>query len=83
VDTEPRAQIACRDVRRELVNYMEDDLTPELRATINRHLQGCAHCTAIYDGARNVVRLIGSKDALELPPGLSRRLYERFLSRIK
>ena len=83
METEPRAQITCREVWKELVNYMEDDLTPELRASIDRHLRGCAHCTAIYDGARNVVRLVGNQEALELPPGLSRRLYQHFLERMK
>ena len=70
-------------MRRELVDYMEGDLTPELRARIERHLHGCTHCAAVYDGVRNVVRLIGCEDAMELPRGFSQRLYQRFLSRVR
>ena len=69
----------CRQVRRELVDYMEGDLTRELRARIERHLANCRHCTAIYDGVRNVVQLIGDERTIELPPGYSQRLYKRFL----
>ena len=75
-------EIDCREVRRELVDYMERDLTPELRARIERHLQDCGHCTAIYDGVRNVVKLMGCEGAIELPQGFSQRLYERFMSRV-
>ena len=74
-------EIDCYEVRRELVNYMEGDLTPELRARVDHHLQDCKHCTAVYDGVRNVVRLLGSKDTIELPEGFSQRLYKRLLSR--
>ena len=70
-------EIQCRQVWKELVNYMEGDLTPEMRDRITSHLQGCKHCTAIYDGTRNVVRLLGDEKAIELPKGFSARLFER------
>src|SRR5438552_14520738 len=58
---------------------MEGDLTPEMRIRIDHHLQNCSHCTAVYDGVRNVVRLLGNKNAIELPQGFSQRLYRRLL----
>lgn len=73
-------ELDCYLVRKELVDYMEGDLTPDLRRQIDFHLEGCTHCTAIYDGARNLVQLLGNQKALELPAALSRRLYERLLS---
>lgn len=71
-------EIDCYAVRRELVNYMEADLTPELRERVESHLQSCDHCTAVYDGVRNVVQLLGNKDSIELSRGFSHRLYRRF-----
>ena len=76
-------EIDCREVWRELVNYTEGDLMPEMRERITRHLQGCNHCTAVYDGSRNIVRLLGDKNAFELPRGFSRRLYRRFMSSVR
>jgi len=73
-------EIDCRKVWGELVNYTEGDLTPKMRERITRHLQSCNHCTAVYDGSRNIVRLLGDKNAFELPRGFSRRLYERLSS---
>jgi hypothetical protein len=70
-------EVDCYQVRRELVNWMEGDLTAELRAQVNLHLQNCQHCTAVYDGARNVIRLLSDEKSIELPPGFSNRLYQR------
>ena len=70
-------EIDCREVWRELVNYTEGDLTAEMRDRIERHLQGCPHCRAVYDGSQNVVRLLGGKNVFELPRGFSQRLYQR------
>ncbi|MFZ0774154.1 MAG: zf-HC2 domain-containing protein [Candidatus Sulfotelmatobacter sp.] len=76
-------EIDFRKVWRELVNYAEGDLTPEMRDRITRHLQSCNHCTAVYDGSRNIVRLLGDNNAFELPRGFSRRLYRRFMSSVR
>jgi anti-sigma factor (TIGR02949 family) len=76
-------EIDCHAVRRELVDYMEGDLTEELRARIEQHLGKCDHCTAVYDGVQNVVRLLGDKNAIDLPLGFSRRLYARIMGRAR
>jgi predicted anti-sigma-YlaC factor YlaD len=38
---------------------MEGDLKADIRLRIDEHLNHCEHCTAIYDGVRNVVELSG------------------------
>jgi len=70
-------KISCSDVRRELANYMEDEVDTELRSRIERHFRECDGCYALYDSIRKVFRLVGSTDISELPAGFSRRLYER------
>ena len=69
-------EIDCQRVRRELSDYLEGDLPPALRLQIEKHLAGCSHCKAVYDGTRNVVRLLGDEKMIELPEGFSRRLYQ-------
>ena len=70
-------ELDCCQVIRELSDYVEADLTPQLRLQIESHLKNCAHCMAVYDGLRNVVRLLGDEKAIELPEGFSERLYKR------
>jgi anti-sigma factor (TIGR02949 family) len=69
----------CSEIRRELSDYLDGDLTDKLRKQIEKHLQDCRHCTAVYDGLRNVVQLLGDERVMELPDGFSQRLYRRLL----
>ena len=73
-------EIDCQQVRRELSNYLEGDLAPELRLRIESHLAGCSHCVAVHDGMRNIVRLLGDGKLLDVPEGFGKRLYRRLLS---
>jgi anti-sigma factor (TIGR02949 family) len=70
-------QIGCAEVIQELSNYIDNDVAGELRNRIKEHLAGCAHCTAILDGTRNVIRLVCDERAFELPQGFSQRLLQR------
>ena len=70
-------EIDCREIWKEITNYIEGGLTLEMRAQVERHLKQCAHCKAVYDGSHNVVRLLGGDHVLELPTGFSQRLYRR------
>ena len=73
----PIIEISCVDVWREISNYVDNDVDPVLRQRIADHLKGCAHCSAIVDGTRNVVRLVGDGRSFDLPAGFSERLKQR------
>jgi len=66
--------ISCAEVIRELSNYIDNDVTPQLRELIVGHLSGCSRCTAVYDGLRNTIKLTGDGRAFDLPEGFSKRL---------
>lgn len=69
--------IRCEDVWREISNYLDGEVDPNLRATMDEHFHGCKHCTAVLDGSRNVLQLYGDERMLEVPLGFSRRLHRR------
>lgn len=69
--------ITCIEVRRELSNYIDDEITPALRSRIEEHVSACSGCKAIYDGLRNVLTLVTTTELIELPTGFSVRLYRR------
>ena len=74
-------EISCLEVIRELSNYVDQDVQPELRADIEAHLPTCAHCTAIYDGLRNTITLMGDGQSFELPIGFSQRLRDKLVQK--
>ena len=76
-------EISCLDVWREISNYIEGVVPVDLRQRIEEHLKACDHCTAIYDGTRNVLRLVADGETYELPAGFSDRLRQRLEKRIE
>lgn len=70
-------EISCLEVWREISNYIDDDVSAGLRARMEAHFKVCAHCTAILDGTRNVVKLVGDGVEYHLPEGFSKRLQDK------
>jgi len=75
-------EISCVEVWRELSNYIDDVVDPELRRRMEEHFKGCEHCSAVLDGTRNVVRLVGDGRAFDLPAGFSDRLKKRLQGKL-
>ena len=70
-------EISCEEVWREISNYLEGEISAELRARMEEHFKDCKHCTAVLDGTRNVLHLVGDATAFEVPAGFSNRLYQK------
>ena len=70
-------EISCLEVWREISNYIDEDIDAELRARMEAHFKVCAHCKAVLDGTRNVVKLMGDGVEYQMPAGFSQRLYDR------
>lgn len=70
-------EIECAEVWRQISNYLDDEVDPGLRARMSSHFKECAHCSAVLDGARNVVKLVGDGRAFEIPEGASQRFYKK------
>ena len=73
----PEIEISCLEVWREISNYIDQEIDPELRRRMEEHFKVCEHCSAILDGAKNVVRLVGDGRVFDLPAGFSERLKKR------
>jgi hypothetical protein len=76
-------EISCLEVWNEVSNYIEGDLSDDLRRRIEEHLKVCEHCIAIVDGTRNVLRLVADGRTYDLPNGFSERLRSRLEKRLE
>jgi anti-sigma factor RsiW len=76
-------EISCVEMWREISNYIDDALEPELRSRMEAHFKVCKHCTAVLDGTRNVVKLVADEAEFEIPAGFGDRLYNKLNSSLE
>lgn len=76
-------EISCAEVWKEISDYIDNDINPELRARLEYHFGRCHHCKAVLDGTKNVVTLIGDERAFDIPAELNTRMTTSLLNRIR
>ena len=67
----------CKHVWEQISDYIDGEVAPELRESIETHLAHCRHCAAVLDSTRNILVLVGDDRTFELPLGYSDRLHAR------
>jgi anti-sigma factor RsiW len=67
----------CKHVWKQISNYIDGAVPPELLDSIEKHLAHCRHCAAVLDSTRNILVLVADERAFELPVGYSERLHAR------
>ena len=70
-------EIECAEVWRQISNYLDDEVDATIRANMSSHFKNCAHCSAVLNGARNVIKLVGDGRTFEIPAGASQRFYKK------
>jgi anti-sigma factor RsiW len=70
-------EISCVEVWREISEYVDADVSAELRLRMEAHFKACAHCSAVLDGMRNVVGLVADGRLFQTPEGFNKRLYSK------
>ena len=76
-------EISCLEAWRHISDYLENEVSAELKARLEAHFKVCEHCSAIMDGSRNVVQLVGNGVAFDVPKGFGERLKQRLDSEFK
>jgi anti-sigma factor RsiW len=69
--------MTCKDIWREVSNYIDNTISPAMRAELEQHLSYCRNCTAVVDGIHNIVVLVADGRVFSLPIGFSERLRAR------
>ena len=74
---------ACQDVQAELSNYLDEDLSPDLRQALEAHLATCHTCQVLIDSMRKTLCIVSDKGSVELPLDTSSHLVERIMARVR
>ena len=76
-------KLTCESFRRELSNFLDDDIEPTLGESIQPHLRNCPPCAALHDSLRNILALFRDERLVEVPAGYSERLHAFLTDRMR
>jgi anti-sigma factor RsiW len=67
--------LKCKDVVRELSNFLDGELDGALVAEVERHLAHCEDCQLIVDTTRKTIQVYCNSKPAELPDDVRTRLH--------
>ena len=73
----------CRDVIRELSEYLDGALDPALVTELERHLEHCEDCQIVVDTTRKTIHLYCNSEPAPLDSGVHERLHRALEARLK
>jgi anti-sigma factor RsiW len=68
--------LSCRNVIRELSNYIDGDLDASMKREIEAHIRECKECRVIVDQTKLTVDIFCDSQLVELPADVRERLHQ-------
>ena len=72
--------LTCKDFLKELSAYLDNDLDPELKADLQKHVSECPNCWVVCDTTEKTIKVYKGMEAQPIPSGIQGRL-QAFLAR--
>jgi anti-sigma factor (TIGR02949 family) len=68
----------CQEYLRQISDYIDGELSPDLCAKLEEHLSGCNHCMVVVNTLKRTIELYQEEEnATSLPAEAKKRLYSR------
>jgi anti-sigma factor (TIGR02949 family) len=71
-----KRKITCKSFLDEMSDYLDGDLPPEFRASLEAHLAKCPQCWVLLDETRQTVEIVQTYDCHPLPADVKVRLVD-------
>ena len=69
----------CRQVLAELSNYVDDEVSQELKQAIEEHLARCGRCWVVFDTTKKTLTIVSE----QMPSATPRAVGERLRARLR
>ena len=73
----------CKEIVTELADYLDEDLDPLLRASIEQHLAKCKDCRIVVDTCRKTIQIYCNSEPAPLPADTRDRLKQALEKRLR
>jgi predicted anti-sigma-YlaC factor YlaD len=75
--------VNCRNIVKELSNYLDEGLDATLKASIEKHLSHCEDCRIVVDTTRQTIQIFCNSEPAPLPEDTRLRLREALKTRLR
>lgn len=72
----------CKNIVKELSNYLEEALEPSLKSSIEKHLEGCEDCRIVVDTTKKTVQIFCNSEPAPLPEDTRQRLRDALFKQL-
>jgi hypothetical protein len=75
--------ITCEEFFVEFADYLENQVSPEVRQELELHLSQCRACHVLYDSTRKTVRIVSESNSFELPQNIFDPIIDRVMAKLR
>lgn len=75
--------ITCEEFFAEFGDYLENQVSPEIRQELELHLSQCRACHVLYDSSRKTIKIVSESDSFELPQKTFDPIIDRVMSKLR
>ena len=73
----------CRNIVKELSNYLDEALDSTLKASIEKHLEHCEDCKVVVDPTKQTIQIYCNSEPAPLPEDTRVRLRDALKKRLR
>jgi hypothetical protein len=75
--------ITCDEFFAEFADYLENQVSSEVRQELELHLSQCRACHVLYDSTRKTVKIVSESDSFELPQDVFDPIMDRVMAKLR
>jgi predicted anti-sigma-YlaC factor YlaD len=75
--------ITCEEFFTEFADYLENQVSPEVRSELELHLSQCRACHVLYDSTCKTVKIVTESASFELPQSVCDPIIGRVMAKLR
>jgi len=75
--------ITCEEFFDEFADYLESQVSVEVRQELELHLSQCRACHVLYDSATKTIRIVSESNSFELPQNIFDPIIDRVMAKLR
>jgi hypothetical protein len=75
--------ITCEEFLAEIADYLENEVSPEVRKELELHLSQCRACHVLYDSTRKTIKIVTESSSFELSESVSDPIIDRVMAKLR